>query len=192
MTRLERARVEPVAPGDCDDETRELLERFAAYNDGVVMNVLSTLAHHPKLLKRWTVFGNHVMGGSTLPPRERELAILRTGVLARSEYEWLQHVAIARRVGCTDEEIARVFEGPNAHGWSADDRAVLMAADELMADQFISDDTWEALSQRWSVQQCIDLVFTVGQYCLVSMALNTLGVQLDEGIEPFPIDPFGP
>jgi hypothetical protein len=29
-------------------------------------------------------------------------------------------------------------------------------------------------------------VFTVGQYTLVSMALNTLGVQLDEGIPGFP------
>jgi len=28
----------------------------------------------------------------------------------------------------------------------------------------------------------MDVVFAVGQYNLVSMALNTLGVQLDEGL----------
>ncbi|HWL44923.1 MAG TPA: carboxymuconolactone decarboxylase family protein [Ilumatobacter sp.] len=188
--RLERPRVPPAEPEEWDDDTRRLLTGFAEHNDGVVMNVLSTLAHHPKLLKRWTVFGNHVMGASTLPARERELAILRTGLLARSAYEWAQHVAIARRAGCSDQEIARVVDGPDADGWSDDDRALLRATDELMADQFIGDATWDALAQRWSLQQCLDLVFTVGQYCLVSMALNTLGVQIEAGVERFPAELF--
>ena len=38
------------------------------------------------------------------------------------------------------------------------------------------------LSNHYSTQQLMDLVFTVGQYNLVSMALNSFGVQLDEGI----------
>jgi alkylhydroperoxidase family enzyme len=180
----------PTTPADWDDDTRRLLDGLAAHNGGVVMNVLATVAHHPKLLKRWTVFGNHVMGASTLPARERELAILRTGLLARSDYEWAQHVSIARRSGCTDDEIVRVIVGPDAPEWSADDRAVLRATDELVGDQFISNGTWDALSERWSVQQCLDLVFTVGQYLLVSMALNTLGVQIEEGVERFPASLF--
>ena len=35
-------------------------------------------------------------------------------------------------------------------------------------------------------QQLMDLVFAVGQYTLVSMALNSFGVQLDPGVEGFP------
>ena len=76
--------------------------------------------------------------------------------------------------------------GPDAAEWSDDDRALLRATDELMTDQFVSDATWNALAGRWTVQQCMDLVFTVGQYCLVSMALNSFGVQIDEGVELFP------
>lgn len=190
MTRLREPRIAPTTPADWDDDTRALLEKMASFNHGVVMNVLSTVAHHPTLLRRWTVFGNHVMAGSTLPPRERELAILRTGLLARSEYEWLQHVAIARAAGCSDAEIERVIEGPEAAGWSDDDRAILLATDELMTDHFVSDATWRMLTDRWSLQQCMDLVFSVGQYCLVSMALNSFGVQIDEGVERFTTDPF--
>jgi alkylhydroperoxidase family enzyme len=153
--------------------------------DGRVLNIYATLARHPKLLKRWSVFGAHVLFRSTLPPRERELLILRTGWLCRSEYEWGQHVIIAKREGVTDEEIARVKDGPDAAGWAEPDRALLRAADELLDDAFISDATWQALAERFDTPQLIDIVFTVGQYNLVSMALNTLGVQLDDGVKGF-------
>ncbi len=81
-----------------DDETRGLLGEQT-------LNIFGTLAHHPKLLKRWLVFGNHVLAKSTLPARDRELLILRTGWQCRASYEWGQHVIIARAAGITDEEI---------------------------------------------------------------------------------------
>ncbi len=172
-----------IAPLDREQMDPELRERFG---DGPVLNIFKTLAHHPKLLKRWLVFGNHVLAKSSLPPRERELVILRIGWLCRAEYEWAQHVVIGRGSGLEDAEIERITEGPDAAGWSEDDRVLLRATDELHADAFVSDATWKALSERWSTEQLIDLVFTIGQYNLVSMALNTLGVQLDPGLAGFP------
>jgi alkylhydroperoxidase family enzyme len=157
-----------------------------ARGEGQALNIHATLAHHPKLLKRWTVFGNHVLFKSTLPAREREILILRIGWLCGSEYEWGQHVEIGRRSGLGDEEITWIAEGPEAPGWTETDALLLRATDELHADAFISDSTWKALSERWNTQQLIDLVFTVGQYNLVSMALNTLGVQRDPGVPGFP------
>ena len=178
--RLDKPRLEPIPPDRMDPEIRERL------GDGPVLNILATLAHHPKLLKRWMVFGNHVLSKSSLPARERELVILRIGWLCRSEYEWGQHVAIARRVGVTDEEIDRVTRGPEAEGWSVLDRAFLRATDELHADAFVSDETWAILEENLDTEQRLDLIFAVGQYTLVSMALNSLGVQRDPGVEGFP------
>ena len=178
--RLDKPRLEPIPPDQMDPEIRERL------GDGPVLNILATLAHHPKLLKRWMVFGNHVLSKSSLPARERELVILRIGWLCRSEYEWGQHVAIARRVGVTDEEIDRVTRGPEAEGWSVLDRALLQATDELHADAFVSDETWAILAEHLDTEQRLDLIFAVGQYTLVSMALNSLGVQRDPGVEGFP------
>ena len=178
--RLDQPRLDPL-PDDALDP--ELRERFG---QGPVLNIFRTLAHHPRLLKRWLVFGNHVLAKSSLPPRERELAILRTGWRCRAGYEWGQHVLIARGSGLGDEEIARVAEGPGAPGWSEAEQALLRATDELLDDAFVSDETWKALSAHFTVEQCIDLIFTVGQYHLVSMALNTLGVQPEAGLPRLP------
>jgi alkylhydroperoxidase family enzyme len=183
--RLSKPRLDPLPVAEWDDEVRALIEAGAPLGGGRPLNIFTTLAHHPKLLKRWLVFGNHVLAKSTLPARDRELAILRIGWLCRAEYEWGQHVLIARAVGVTDAEIERVAAGPDAPGWDAGDAALLRAVDELRADAFIGDATYEALARRYDVRQILDLVFAVGQYQLVSMALNTLGVQLDPGVPGF-------
>ncbi len=152
--------------------------------DGI--NITKTLAHHPMLADRWLTFARYVLGESTLPPRERELLILRIGYLCGSEYEWGQHTRIARGVGLSDEEIRRVTGGPDAAGWSSFDRVLLRAADELHRDAYISDRTWAELDTRYDTKQLMDVVFTVGQYTLVSMALKSFRVPLDEGVEGFP------
>jgi 4-carboxymuconolactone decarboxylase len=182
--RLAKPRIEPLPETQWDDEVRELLEP-ARRRMGGVLNIQATLARHPKLLKRWNVFGNHVLFKSTLPDRDREILILRIGWLCRSGYEWGQHVIIGRRAGLSDEDIERVRQGADAPGWSPFESALVRAADELHEDAFVSDETWQALAARYDTEQLMDVVFTVGQYTLVSMALNTFGVQLDEGVEGF-------
>jgi alkylhydroperoxidase family enzyme len=186
MPRLQAPRVAPLADDEMDAETRALLGATSGdLRRGPILNIFRTIAHHPKLLKRWLVFGAHVLAKSTLPPRERELAILRIGWRCGSEYEWGQHVAIGRESGLSDDEIRRVAKGPGAPGWNAFDAAILRAVDELHDDSFLSDASWNALTARWSTEQVIDFIFAVGQYTLVSMALNSLGVQLDAGVEGF-------
>ncbi len=181
--RLSKPRVAPVRDEELDDDGRAFMQTVS--REGRVLNIYRTLVAHPKLLKRWGVFGTHVLYKSTLPARERELLILRTGWLCRSEYEWGQHVIIARGCGVTDEEIEHLKAGPEAEGWAPFDAALVRAADELHEDSFISNATWDALSERFDTQQLIDVIFAVGQYHVVSMALNTLGVQLDEGVSGF-------
>jgi len=116
----------------------------------------------------------------------RELMILRSGQLQRSEYEWAQHSRIARLIGLTDGELVRITQGPDAPGWTPFNATLLRAVDELHRDSFLSDPTWQALGAEYDARQLMDLVFTVGTYNLVSMALNSWGVQLDEGLAGFP------
>ena len=183
--RLLQPRVPLTNSSDWDDDSRPILEGIKR-NSGRILNIFRTLAHHPKLLKRWTVFGNHVLYGSTLPARARELIILRTGYLCGSGYEWAQHAEIGRRSGLSDVEIERIAAGAAAPGWSDDDRVLLTATDELSDAKFISEVTWAQLSARWNTQQLLDIVFAVGQYTMVSMALNTFGVQLEDDTDAFP------
>lgn len=182
--RLSQPRIRPLAPEDWSAEQAEVLAPLGGGGvipAGPVLNIFRTMAHAPKALKAFLAWGNYVLSKKNdLPPREREIVILRTGFLCRSGYEWTQHAEIGRRCGLTDDEIQRLKAGAAA-GWSPADAALIQATDELHHDQFISTPTWKALLAHFSEKRAMDVVFTAGQYTQVSMLLNTFGVQLDEG-----------
>ena len=184
---LAKPRVPPLEESKWDDDARNLIEGWRKLNNTKgVINILATMANYSKLYNRWRVFGNHVLYKSSLPIREKEILILRTGWLCNSKYEWAQHSLIGKRFGLSEEEILRIKEGPDADGWSSFESTLLHAADELYVDSFISDSTWEELAKTYNTQQLLDVVFTVGQYSLTAMALNSLGIQLEKGMEDFP------
>ena len=178
--RVLEPRIPALEESEWNESARELMKPFVGR--GSVLNIFRTLANHPDLARRWMVFANHILGKSTLEIRERELVILRIGFLCQSGYEWGQHVLIARQAGMSDQEIQSAKSGPETPGISELDRLLLKATDELHDDAHVSDSTWEGLSAHLSRQQLMDVVFTVGQYNLVSMALNSFGVQADEGL----------
>jgi len=181
---LTKPRIPPLTKDQWTEEQRKVLERF--YTEGRLYNVQGTFAQNWEAYKNYYVWATYIIGSaSTLPPRQRELLILRTGWLCHSEYEWGQHVLVGKAAGLTDAEIARIKEGPEAPGWQPFDAMLLRAADELHKSAFITDATWAALSRQYSTKQLMDTVFTVGQYTMVSMALNTFGVQLDKGVDGF-------
>jgi alkylhydroperoxidase family enzyme len=159
-------------------EDRMAVEKNAL--NGQLYNIFKVLAHHPKLVKRWTPFAGHVLAKQTLPFRDREILILRIGWLNQAEYEFAQHEVIARRGGFSDVDIANIKAGPQAAGLGAHEAALMQAADDLYENSVISDATWAQLAKTYSTEQLMDAVFTVGQYNLVSWALNSFGVPLDD------------
>ena len=163
--------------GSLDEKGREMAERSKV--NGQVLNLFKILLNHPKLVRAWGRFGNYILGGSTLSAREREIAILRIGWLNQADYEWEQHVLIGKRAGLSDAEIEQITKGPKA-GWSRHEAALVQAADDLYEDSVVSDETWKILSESYNTQQLMDLVFSIGQYNLVSWALNSFGVPLDD------------
>ncbi len=147
--------------------------------EGKIPNIFGTLVNHPKLARSWLRFAGYILSRQTLPARDREIAILRIGWLNQAPYEWEQHVIIGKRAGLTGDEIERIKKGPQA-GWSRDDAAILQAADDLYENSVVADETWKTLAAHYGTEQMMDLVFTIGQYNLVSWALNSFGVQLDD------------
>ena len=150
------------------------------------LNVFATLARHPELFKAWLPFGGYLLTAGTLSGRDRELLILRTAVNCGSPYEWGQHVRISLAGGIDRETIDRVPAGPDADGWTGAESALLRAADELNATAKVSDATWAALAESYDERQLIEIVMLVGQYHMVAFALNSLGVEQDEGLEDLP------
>jgi alkylhydroperoxidase family enzyme len=187
MPRPDRARVDPLSAEDLDDQSRELLGGVGALT-GSAANIFATLVRHPGLFRRWLPFGGKLLAGK-LPARDRELLILRTAWNTRAAYEWGQHVAIAVAAGVTDAEVERVPGGSNGDGWDRFDRVLLTAADELHTDACLSDATWAALAERYDTQQLVEVPMLVGHYHMVAFALNSLGVQREEGVPGLPEEP---
>ena len=102
------------------------------------------------------------------------------------EDEWGQHVRISEAGGIDRETIDRVAAGPDADGWTDTEAALLRAADELHRDAKIGDATWAALADAYNEEQLIEIPMLVGQYHMVAFALNSLGVEQDEGLEGLP------
>lgn len=179
-----------IAPVDltADDVDPELAATMAGAltHDGTPLNIFGTLGRHPKLLKRFNLLGGFLLNKGLLPPRERELVILRIGWNARAEYEFGQHTIIGRQCGLTDDEIAAITRPLDATAWSDGDADLLRMCDELTDDDCVTDATWARLAQRWSEPELAELLVVAGFYRLVSGFLNSAGVQLDEGVPGFP------
>lgn len=178
--RKRPVRVPPLPADQWDDAVDQALAVMLPKerrNPEKASNILSTFVRHPALTKEFLKFNVHLLFRSTLPPRLRELAILRVAHRTGSEYEWGQHVRMGRDEGLTDQDIAAVQRGEAADDF---DRAVLDGVDELMNTYELSDQTWAALSEHFDERQRMDFVFLVGCYITVAMALKTFGVQPDQ------------
>jgi 4-carboxymuconolactone decarboxylase len=178
--RLTAPRIAPLTDDELTDEQRAVVAPLIEH--GQFFNIFRTFVRTSAALRSFLGWGQYLLSPqSSLGPREREIVILRVGFLCRSGYEFAQHEAIGLRSGLSAEDIARIKVGADA-GWSPGEAALIRMADELIADHFVSDATWVALRAAFDETQCMDAVYTAGQYTQVSMFLNSFGVQLDAGL----------
>jgi alkylhydroperoxidase family enzyme len=177
---LSSPRIKPLEASEWTDVERDALGASARGVDTI--HVLSTLVRNPDLTRVVQPFAGYIEGKtSTLPRRDREILILRTAWLCRDGYVWSAHsMGFKRAAGGTDEELDRITKGPKAKGWSELEAALLAAADELHKDQFITDATWKTLAEKYNDKQLLDAIFTVGDYTMFAMYINSAGVQLEK------------
>ena len=155
--------------------------------DGTPLNVFTTLAHNPRLLKRVNVLGGLFLTRSSLPPRDRELVILRVGARSLCDYEFGHHVLIGRQAGLTDDEIEAVAAVGDERDWPTADAELLAFTDELLDQCSLGDETWEQLYLRFQPDQLVELVALVGFYRMLCGVLNTCGVQREAGVPGLPV-----
>ena len=190
-------RLSPLLPPEWDAPVYDALSAFPSGRDFVLsrfkeerfqeepprgMHGLGVMLQHPALAKAFLTFNNHVATASSISKRIRELLILRISWLRRSEYEFVQHLVLARNAGLSEAEIERVQYGPDAAGWDPLDADLVRCADELHADARIEDATWTRLSAHFSTEQLMEIVFAVGCYDLLAKVFKTFGVQLEPGV----------
>ena len=152
------------------------------------LHILTVMAHHPTLLPPFVEWATALAQRGLLTRREHEILALRVAYSCRSEFEWGHHVVYARAAGMSDADIDRVVEGPDAPGWSVSEQALVRAADELTSSTFdITDDTWSVLRAHYDDARLTEIPFVVGQYTMLSMFANSLGVVLEPDYESLPV-----
>ena len=176
-------RIGPPSDAELAPRAEEMIERLCMLH-GIPMPVelhpfYATLCRTPEVFASFLQFGGDLSIETTLPARERELAILRTGWLCGAPYQWGEHVAVAKREGIAGDEIERVREGSAAPGWSTRDRALLSAVEELHRDAMIADTTWSALATFLDERQRIELLMLIGHYHTTAFVQNALRIGLN-------------
>jgi alkylhydroperoxidase family enzyme len=191
-------RIPPQEPQEWDAQARAALaptpERVAELQKAPPserpLHILTTLAHHGSLLEAFIPFASTLTLRGKLPRRDAEIASLRAAWNCRSEFEWGHHVLYARAAGLDDAEIAAIAGEIDEARWAPHEAAVLRAADELHRQQSLTDETWDALAAHYDSAQCIELLFTVGQYTTLSWITNALRIPLEPHLEGLPPRPL--
>jgi alkylhydroperoxidase family enzyme len=166
-----------------DPDLRQLYERLSQNPIGN-LNIFRVMAHNPRMLRDWLRMASPLLTGSlSLEPRLREIAILRVAQNAGSEYEFGQHISIARTAGLTDEEMAALQEYESSEAFSELERALIRYVDAV--SQFAADASDRARElKRWlSDREVVELSFVIGHWTMLACVLVPLEVELDEHIE---------
>jgi len=188
------ARLAPLPEAQWNAETRAqiagTLPRVAALRgEGAPqpkpLAILTVIAHHPALLGPFLDFAEVLARRGVLARRDSELLALRAAWRSQSLFEWGHHAQFAHAAGMSDAEIARVAEQGEAT-LTPRELLLLRAADELHATQRFSDATWAALRASFSDAQLVEIPFLVGQYTMLSMVAEGLGVPVEDGLPALP------
>lgn len=145
-------------------------------------NMHLTFGRRPELYAKWLPFATYIIPASSLAPRDRQILILRSAFNWRCGYAWAQHVRMSKRLGVLgDGEVASLEDGGPCE-WSAKEAALIAACDDCLRAMQVGDRAWATLASHCSEAELFDIVFTIGQYALISIALKSLRVELDEGL----------
>jgi 4-carboxymuconolactone decarboxylase len=175
VVRQDPVRIPPLSPEQFTDEQKALVGEWHH------LNFSRVLVQHPQMYRAFLPFLDKVIRGSNLPPRDREILCLRTLALGSDVYEAHHHVTIARKTGMTEAEIeAARSEGA---GLGQFDRCLMRAAEELVRQQCVSDETWACLAERYSQEQLMETVFLVGCYTIMATITRSFGMELEQDLE---------
>ncbi|MXQ77850.1 carboxymuconolactone decarboxylase family protein [Rhodococcus rhodochrous] len=142
-------------------------------------HLFSTLGRTGRLFRGWLHYAGMLMPFGRLGRFESEMVILRVAHLRECGYEFDHHTRLGRRAGITDEVREPIVAGPDAPGWQARHRALLLAVDELVATKNLSDERWASLTQFYDDRRLIEFCLLVTQYDALATTIGVLRIERD-------------
>jgi len=159
---------------------RERLEKLW----GTPPNLYRCLANHPGLVAAWSDFSRALRHDSRTPRALRELVILRGAQLMRSEYEWAQHLAMARKAGVSEGQIKELAAWKGSKLFNEKERAALLLA-EAVTEGSVSDAVYAEAMRQFDHHDYVELSITAAFYAMVGRMLDAMGVQLEPDMRDY-------
>lgn len=187
------ARIQPLDPANASEKVREALEALPP------LNIFRTLAHAETAIRPFVRFGGAVLTRMKLDPLVRELAILVVAREAEAEYEWIQHVSIAKQVGATDEQIAALEAGFGGRGaadrdagapadpsgvFDAAQAAAIELAARVVHSPHVDDELFGRVCAQFDEREIVELVMAIGEYLMLARVMTVLEIDLDDAAAP--------
>jgi alkylhydroperoxidase family enzyme len=145
---------------------------------GTPPNVYKALGNHPKLVAAWAEFSKTLRHDTRTPRALRELVILRGAQLMRSEYEWAQHLPMARKAGVREEQILALPAWRSSPEFDAREKAAL-ALGEAVTQGRVSDEVYEEAVRHFGHHDYVELALVAAFYAMVARMIDAMGVQLE-------------
>lgn len=173
------ARMSPLRSEEFSGEVKQMFARWTQgpFKDADKNPVLKTFARNPQVADLFSPLNLHILLTNSVPVRQRQIAIMRTAWITKARYMWSSHLRTSMGFGLEPELFRPLQVGAADPYFTAFERTIIRATEELVNDRLISDANWQALAAEWSDQQMLDFMFTVGAYVLVAGVMRSCGVE---------------
>jgi 4-carboxymuconolactone decarboxylase len=145
---------------------------------GTPPNLYRALANHPAIVGAWTEFANTLRHGSRTPRALRELVILRGAQVSASEYEWAQHLRMARKAGVREAQISALAGWRTSPEFDAREKAALQLAESVTSGR-VGDEAYREAMRHFDHHDYVELAVTAGLYAMVARVLDAMAVELE-------------
>jgi 4-carboxymuconolactone decarboxylase len=176
----------PYADDDAQDQrVREVLERLPEPR----INLFTMLANAPALIGPTLRLGEAILTKSDLDVVLRELAILHTARITGTEYEWVQHEAIARLVGIEEEKIRAVERGEvGGEPFEPRESLALSIVGELLDGGTPPAELVERGESELGRAQLLELLIVAGYYAMLGGVMRAVRLDVDSVVEKGMLD----
>jgi 4-carboxymuconolactone decarboxylase len=151
---------------------------------GTPPNLYKALGNHPKLVAAWTEFSKTLRHDARTPRALRELVILRGAQLMRSEYEWAQHLPMARKAGVGEAQIENLSSWKTSSHFDAREKAAL-ALGEAVTQGHVSDEVYREAASYFDHHDYVELALVAAFYAMVARMIDAMGVQLEPDMRKY-------
>jgi alkylhydroperoxidase family enzyme len=162
----------PVA--DFEPQLKKRLEELW----GTPPNLYKALGNHPELVAAWTEFSRTLRYDTRTPRALRELVILRGAQLMGSEYEWAQHLAMARKAGVREAQIGSLSAWRTSSQFDAREKAALALGEAVTLGR-VSDEVHAMAMKEFDAHDYVEIALVAAFYAMVGRMLDAMGVELE-------------